>query len=148
MHAKGFTLLEVMIVVAIVAILGAVALPSYRESVNKSRRAEARAQLTEAMQYMQRFYSQNDRYDQTNAATPVGTTLPAPLQVSPKGASAGSKAYDISFVDNSLTANAFTLQAVPKVGGPMANDRCGTFQITNTGRRTVSTSVAVDDCWR
>lgn len=71
MRARGFTLIELMIVVAIVAILAAVAYPSYRDSISKSRRAEARAQLMDAVQYMQRFYSQNDRYDQTNAATPV-----------------------------------------------------------------------------
>ncbi|WP_375122151.1 type IV pilin protein [Variovorax sp. WS11] len=59
---RGFTLIEVMIVVAIVAILSAIAYPSYLESVRKSKRAEARAQLMEAAQYMQRFYSQNDSF--------------------------------------------------------------------------------------
>lgn len=54
MRARGFTLIELMIVVAIVAILAAVAYPSYRDSISKSRRAEARAQLMDAVQYMQR----------------------------------------------------------------------------------------------
>ena len=65
----GFTLIEVMIVVAIVAILAAIAYPSYLESVRKSKRAEARAQLMEAAQYMQRFYSQNDSFKRAIGAT-------------------------------------------------------------------------------
>ena len=75
----GFTLIEVMIVVAIVAILSAIAFPSYQESVRKSKRADARTQLLEASQHMQRFYSQNDRYDQANDAAGTAVALPATL---------------------------------------------------------------------
>ena len=77
MRSRGFTLVEIMIVVAIVAILGAVALPSYRSSVLKSQRAEARGVLLETAQFMQRFYSQNDRYDQDRAGAAVA--IPGPL---------------------------------------------------------------------
>ena len=64
MRNRGFTLIELMIVVAIVAIISAVALPSYNNSIAKSRRAEARGQLLETAQFMQRFYSQNDSFSQ------------------------------------------------------------------------------------
>ena len=147
---KGFTLVEVMIVVVIMAVLAAIALPSYRDSVAKSRRSEARALLTEASQYMQRFYGQHDRYDQTNAATPVAVALPDDLLRVPRGAAAGTQTYTLSFVSSSLTPNAYVLQAVPRSAGPMASDRCGSYTLDNVGRRGLSgaaTGVTVRDCW-
>lgn len=151
MRTRGFTLIELMIVVAIVAILAGVAYPSYRDSIDKSRRAEARAQLMDAVQFMQRFYSQNDRYDQTNTSTPSAAALPAALQVSPRGAALGSQAYNIGFAANSPTQAGFLIQAVPRTGGPMASDKCGTLQINQVGRRMVvgnTGGATVDTCWR
>jgi type IV pilus assembly protein PilE len=151
MRSRGFTLIELMIVVTIVAVLAGVAYPSYVDSVNKSRRAEARAQLMDAVQFMQRFYSQNDRYDQTNANTPVAVALPAALQVSPRGAAANTENYNIGFLANSLGVNGFVLQAVPRTGGLMANDKCGTLQINQLGRRTVTGNtggMTAETCWR
>jgi type IV pilus assembly protein PilE len=139
----GFTLIEVMIVVAIVSILAAIAYPSYLEFIRKSRRAEARAQLMEAVQYMQRFYSQNDRFDRAIGAKD-DMTLPDALARVPRQ---GAQIYTISFVSRS--ASAFLLQAVP--GGSMNGDRCRTLQIDNAGRRQIAgakTGVTVDDCWR
>lgn len=147
----GFTLIEVMIVVAIVAILAAIAYPSYLDSVRKSKRADARAQLMEVSQYMQRFYSQNDRYDQANDAGGTATTLPAALTTVPKGAAIGKQDYTIGFQSNTLTARGFTLEAVPRAGGPMASDKCGTLRINNVGRRTVngaSGGMTAETCWR
>ena len=140
----GFTLIEVMIVVAIVAILAAIAYPSYLESVRKSKRAEARAQLMEAAQYMQRFYSQNDSFKRAIGAT-ADMTLPPTLASVPRQ---GPQTYTISFVTDSLTASSFNLQAVPT--GPMANDRCGTLKLDSTGLRGVenTSGLTVSDCWR
>jgi type IV pilus assembly protein PilE len=151
MRSRGFTLIELMIVVAIVAILSSVAYPSYRDSIDKSRRAETRAQLMDAVQFMQRFYSQNDRYDVTNAVPAVAAALPAALQVSPRGAAAGTQIYDIGFATGSPTQTGFMLQAVPRTGGVMANDKCGTLQINQVGRRTVtgnSGGATAETCWR
>lgn len=151
MRNRGFTLIEVMIVVAIVAILATLAYPSYRDSINKSRRAEARAQLMDATQYMQRFYSQNDRYDQTNAASPVAVALPSAVAVAPRGAASGTQNYNIGFAASSPTQTEFTLQAVPRAGGSMANDKCGTLKINQVGRREISGSsggATLESCWR
>lgn len=140
----GFTLVEVMIVVAIVAILAAIAYPSYIESVRKSRRAEARGHLLEASQYMQRFYSQNDRFDQDLAG--VTTTLPTSLAQVPKQ---GARSYGVKFAAGFPTRSAFALEAVPE--GSMSDDRCGTLGIDNVGRRTITggkTGMSPQDCWR
>lgn len=147
----GFTLIEVMIVVAIVAILSAIALPSYQESVRKSKRADSRTQLLEASQHMQRFYSQNDRYDQANDTAGTAVVLPATLTTVPRGAAAGTEDYTIRFQAGTLTARSFTLEAVPRAGGTMASDKCGTLRINNVGRRTVSGATAgmtAATCWR
>lgn len=148
-RATGFTLIEVMIVVAIVAILAAIALPSYQESVRKSKRAEARAGLLETSQWMQRFYSQNDRFDQANDAGGTAVSLPAALTTVPKGATGSAVYYTIQFQEDTLTARSFTLEAVPS--GSMANDRCGTLRLSNVGRRTVegaAEGTTAAECWR
>ena len=61
--SAGFTLIELMITVAIVGILGAIAYPSYVAYVKRGKRAEARTILLDDAQFMQRFYSANNRYD-------------------------------------------------------------------------------------
>lgn len=77
----GFTLIELMIVVAIVAILSAVAYPSYKEYIAKGRRAEMKTVLLSAQQWMERFYTENYRYDKDSADANVA--LPDHLKVSP-----------------------------------------------------------------
>lgn len=148
-RSGGFTLIEVMIVVAIVAILSAIAYPSYQESIRKSKRADARAQLMEAAAYMQRFYSQNDRFDKANDSAQTAVSLPTPLTMVPKGAASGTQDYNIQFQASTLTARAFTLEAVPRTGSLMDNDKCGTLRLSSVGRKTVDgASWSAEKCWR
>ena len=141
--SKGFTLIELIIVVAIIGVLAAIAYPSYQDSVRKSRRADARAVLLEAAQFMERFYTESFRYDQDRNGTAVA--LPAPLTVSPRGSAAGTQYYDITLTN--LAATTFTLNAAP-TGAQSSDTGCGTLSLANTGVKTVSGSKPVDECWR
>ncbi|GFM83804.1 pilus biosynthesis protein [Pseudomonas cichorii] len=127
--SKGFTLIELMIVVAIVGILAAVAYPSYVEYTKRSQRSAIASLLSEQTQALERFFSRNGTY--------VGAT----------GLSTGNSYYGIGSV---LNAADFTLTASPVAGSLMNGDKCGSFVIKNTGAisNTGATSgVTTKDCW-
>ena len=136
---QGFTLIEMMVVVAIVAILAAVALPSYSEYVRRGQRAQARGDLMEGRQWMEQQFTLNNSYD--------GATLPAGLSQSPKTGS-GGKLYEIVLAeDPAVTATTYTLLA-KRVAS--SDDKCGTFSIDQSGQRGLtgqSTGIEVADCW-
>ena len=151
---RGFTLIELMITVAIVGILAAVAYPSYREQVAKGRRTEAKAILLQANQWMERFYAENYRYDQNTAAPPVAVTdaelFAGRFSQSPPPPAGAS--YTISLTN--LAAQTYRVRATRT--GSMAADPCGDFVITHTGAKAIlnrgakfaSDSAAVAECWR
>jgi type IV pilus assembly protein PilE len=138
---RGFTLIELMIVVAIVGILTAVAYPSYAEYIRRGHRADARAGLLQAQQWLER------------AATATGvypTTLPNVIQWRDSGGTPDpTKRYTIGFAAGNTNA-AFTLIATRKLGTAQATDRCGDFTLTNTGVRganNLGTGTTAEECW-
>lgn len=152
----GFTLIEVMIVVAIIGVLASIAYPSYREYVAKARRAEAKTTLIAAQQWMERFYSENFRYDRNSAGTKVtdASQFPARFSVSPPPGQ-GSAMYDITVVVTDGTRDVFSVKAQRKTGSAMAADRCGDLTIDHLNRRVVTNytgfstaAAALDYCWR
>ena len=139
----GFTLIEVMIVVAIIGILAAIALPSYNEYIRRGHRAEARADLLQAQQWMERASTATGVYPAT------GTSPYYALPSSLTWASDASKRYTIKFKGTPTNA-AFTLIAERKSPGPQATDKCGDFTIDNTGLRgadNLSGGATVTECW-
>ena len=141
---RGFTLIELMVVVAIIAILAAIGYPAYTEQVARSRRADAKAALLEAAQWMEREFTVSGSYARMgNGAALTETELrAAPLQ-----ALLGStpQFYTLGFAA-APTARAFSLNMVPT--GGMTNDRCGTLSVDQTGTRGVTGSgVTVAECW-
>lgn len=128
----GFTLVELMIVVAIIAILASVALPSYQSQIRDGRRADAAAVLMQARQQMERHYSKNYTY-----VSPMGLPTQSPND-------GGATAY-YTISSGSLSDSTYTLTATPT--GSQAGDRCGALTINQAG---VKTSVAdpVNICWR
>jgi type IV pilus assembly protein PilE len=137
---SGFTLVELMIVVAIVGILAAMAYPSYQDSVRKSRRADARAALVELAQFMERNYTDAHRYDLDRAGAAINTAA-LPFQESP--IEGGTKFYDLALV---AAQNTFTLSAAPKNG--QATDPCGTLSLDQAGVKDVAGgTLPKADCW-
>ena len=130
---RGFTLIELMIVVVIVGILAAVAFPAYQNYVERTRRGQAQADLLELVQLMERRYSNGFDYRKDDGSEPD-----LPYTVSPREGNPG--AYDLSFSGN-VTATTFTLQAVPR--SIQSGDDCGTMTIDEQGNRTA----AAADCW-
>lgn len=144
---RGFTLIELMITVAVVAILAAIAYPSYLDQIRKSRRADAKAVLLETAQWMERFYTEHNCYHRASppcSNTTITVALPTYLAASPK--EGATKYYNLSL--SAVTANTYTLQAVPT--GAQSSDGCKTLTLTNTGARGLagSPTKTVDECWR
>jgi type IV pilus assembly protein PilE len=131
---KGFTLIELMIVVAIIGIIAAIAFPSYQNSVEGTRRAAAQGDLLELSQFMERQYTGN--YDYRDD---VGDPPDLPFTTSPRGG--GETFYNI--VLQAIGQDTFVLQATP-VGG-QAGDDCGVLTLDETGARGSAGPVA--DCW-
>lgn len=136
-HQAGFTLIELMITVAIVGILASIAYPSYRESVAKGKRAQAKTVLSQAQQWMERNYSESYRYDKTSNGTAIDNTaggiFASQFGVAPV-AGEGSPAYTVT-VTTAAPGSTYTLTAT-RVGS-MLGDRCGDFVVTHTGRKSV-----------
>jgi len=133
---RGFTLLELMMVVAVVGILSAIAWPNYNAYMRRSHRADARAGLLQAHQWLQRAATTGN----------YPTSLPATLT----WVGDGKRRYEIDFLTApSETTPGYALKATRK-SGAQANDECGDLTLTHTGKQGMvpgTTTKTVAYCW-
>jgi type IV pilus assembly protein PilE len=131
---RGITLIELLIVITIIGILSAFALPSYRQYVIRTQRTDARTALLRAQAAQEKYYLQNNKY-----ATDLDTLkLPA---VSENGL------YQIQFGAGSGLQN-FTIEALPLAAGGQNQDKqCTVFRINEIGARTAEPG-GTQLCWR
>lgn len=124
-RSAGVTLVELLVTVAIVAIIMAVSYPSYQAQVQSGRRSDAKAELMRIAQYMERIYTEHGCYDPgTTGVCGAGSPLTMPT---------GVDGYQFSFAAGSLTNDSFTLLATPIDGGVQDGD--GFLQIDHLGQR-------------
>ena len=134
MRQRGFTLVELMIVCAIVAILAAIAYPSYINAMQKGRRTDAKSALVGAAGQMERYFTERSTYATATLGTGAGAVYPSTSQ----------NGYYTLTISASSTSS-YTLRAAP--AGVQASDACGAYTYTDQGVKGVTGSLAVADCW-
>ena len=135
---NGFSLIELMVVIAIIGILAGIAYPSYTDSVRKSRRAEAKEALLAAAGRQERYYLQQNKYVITSAdiASVANTTTE-------------NGYYAISVASCSGASETCFKMTATAAGAQVSDTDCKTFTIDNVGNKgaTNSSDVAVTNCW-
>ena len=133
-NIKGFTLIELMVVVIVIVILGAIALPNFQEAMRKGRRADAKNILLELAALQERFYSDNGFYGALSVIS-TGATV-----TSDEGY------YEITAAVAGGRPQTYTLTATAQ-NGQDSDTNCGNFTYNQAGTVTVSGTKPVDECW-
>lgn len=136
---SGITLVELLVAVGIVAILAAIAYPSYQRYVARTHRNSVSACMSQYAQLMERHY--------TAGLTYVGAPIPATGLPCSRENNLDQR-YTIGLRAGSVTARAYTIDATPRGAQATIDAQCGTLTLDQTGARTVTGSLGRDQCWR
>jgi type IV pilus assembly protein PilE len=154
--SRGFTLIELMVAVILVAILAAIAIPSYSAYVTRGQRAAAKVGLAQAAQYLERNYTTYACYDYDTAATACAATAVLPPSLSSAPNDGGPASYALSVVWPAPIGQGFVLTATPCGDGgaacpggskPFTDAECDKLTLDNTGAKTASGTLGMNDCW-
>ena len=140
--ALGFTLIELMVVV-IIAVLAAIAIPIYQQQVMRSRRTAAKSAVFDVASREEKLYSTTNAYTEqfstlgysSNVITSNTLTVPSSSQ----------SFYTIQFLGPASNGTTYTVQAVPI--NAQANDVCGTYNLTDLGVQTNTSASQTSGCW-
>ena len=142
--ARGITLIELLVAMAIVAVLGMLAFPSFQEAIRKSRRADAMAALAMIQQAQERFRANSTTYQAVLA------NLPGMRDISP------DRHYDLSIPAGSVTASGYTVRATARAGSKQAGDLlCRVMEVSMLNGNITYSSITAGDaangspdpCW-
>ncbi|MCX7098892.1 MAG: type IV pilin protein [Methylococcales bacterium] len=142
LNTRGFTLIELMIAVAVVGILSAIAYPSYRDSMNNARRADAKGALSGLANAMERHFTEHNNY--LGAATGGDDTGTPSIYSGQSPVDGGTAYYNLEI--SVATESTYTLSAIPI--GAQTGDKCGTLTLSQTGAKAVVDATATfAECW-
>ncbi len=135
---QGFTLIEILIVIAIMGVLASIALPAYQNSVLRSGRTEGKSTLMQVASDQERFYSSNNSYSIN--AQPLANPV-----VATRTSDNGLYVITVAAAPCNAIATCFTATATPQ--GGQTDDSCTTITLTNTGARGATGDIAAN-CWQ
>ena len=149
--SKGFTLIELMIAVAIIAIIVAVAIPSYSAYVTKSRRSDAKVSLMTVSQLQETYFADNNKYAVGIGTAALGSLKAENEQLKKEGGVYYSIEgfYKIDFV--TANANYYLIKATPvepQLSDEISLGQCHTYLLDSRGKKTVqNATLSAQDCW-
>ena len=128
----GFSLIELLIAIAIMGILASIAYPSYNHYIVKTRRSDAHTALLDLANRMERYFISHNTY--------AGATL------SNMGVNAVTQSGYYTLAINNLSDNTYTLTAIPR-GVQTEDSSCGTLGLNQLGQKTSTGSLSATECW-
>ena len=142
---RGFTLIELMMVIAIIGILAAIAFPGYQQYVTRTKRGAAKSVIVQVMDRQAQYYVDNKGFATDLADLGWGASTFAIERGGKEVATtSGDRTYVIQLAEGA-SATAFTVEAVPQLTQATKDAKCGTLSITHTGVKSVSGTST--DCW-